>query len=94
MRDSEVFHGRWAMLGVVGCLVPELLASTGEAQLPAWYDAGAAVNSGSLDYLGNPDWIHAQNASLILFTTEGGGARYLVSYCSRACRGHSGLRWR
>ncbi len=32
-RDSEVFHGRWAMLGVAGCLAVELLGYGN------WYDA-------------------------------------------------------
>lgn len=27
MRESEIMHGRWAMLGVVGCLLPEAIRS-------------------------------------------------------------------
>uniref|UniRef100_UPI00406D523F LHCI-8 n=1 Tax=Euglena gracilis TaxID=3039 RepID=UPI00406D523F len=33
MRISEVFHGRLAMLGIVGCVAPELFFSKG-----AWFD--------------------------------------------------------
>uniref|UniRef100_UPI00406D5241 LHCI-1 n=1 Tax=Euglena gracilis TaxID=3039 RepID=UPI00406D5241 len=68
-RDSEVYHGRWAMLGLVGCLVPEVFGNLGIAQLPAWYEAGAVANTGSLDYLGNPNLVHASNVPLIFFTT-------------------------
>jgi hypothetical protein len=62
-RDSEVFHGRWAMLGIVGCLVPELLDNLGIAKIPAWYKAGGAVFEGGIDYLGNPSLISIQGDS-------------------------------
>jgi len=68
-RDAEVLHGRWAMLGLVGCLMPEVLGNLGVAKLPAWYEVGGTVYGGSIDYLGNPEWIHAGNASVILLTT-------------------------
>ena len=41
-RNAELVHGRWAMLGAAGCLVPELLTTAGVADLPTWSEAGHA----------------------------------------------------
>ena len=55
-RELELLHGRWAMLGVVGVAVPELIDRFGVAELgePVWWKVGAAkLNSDiALDYLG------------------------------------------
>ena len=64
-RESEVIHARWAMLGVVGCVGPEI---TGGAMEPnAWFNQGTLIfQDGGLDYLGNPGLIHAQSILTVL----------------------------
>jgi|TARA_B100001142_G_scaffold73180_1_gene73866 hypothetical protein len=38
--QAELMHCRWAMLGLAGCVAPELLTKIGMADLPNWIDAG------------------------------------------------------
>jgi len=63
-REIEVIHARWAMLGALGCLVPELLDGT--KHVP-WFKAGAQIfEPEGIQYLGIPGFINAKNIVVTL----------------------------
>jgi len=58
-REIEVIHARWAMLGALGCVVPELLDGTKHIE---WFNAGATIfEPQGIQYLGIPGFINAKN---------------------------------
>eukprot|EP00892_Ulva_mutabilis_P008083 jgi/Ulvmu1/5647/UM231_0010.1 len=72
-RRGEVMNGRFAMLGTVGMLVPEILASNGVEGIKGarWFETGSAMLNGeTLNYFGTPIPINLQgviitNAALV-----------------------------
>ncbi|CAD7699724.1 unnamed protein product [Ostreobium quekettii] len=68
-REYEILHGRWAMLGAAGMIIPEGLAANGaDIRGAAWYETGAEMltGSGKLDYFAVP-WAVVANPLPLLF---------------------------
>lgn len=70
LRSQELMNGRWAMLGIVGCLAPELINPNPlPGYEPVWFKAGAQIFSEEgIDYLGVPGFINAHSLFAIVVT--------------------------
>ena len=71
LREAEVLQDRWAMLGTLGCLTPELLqtytAIDNGAGKGVRFNAGATIfESDGLNCMGAPMLVHAQSIHAVL----------------------------
>eukprot|EP01026_Neomeris_dumetosa_P067361 TRINITY_DN656_c0_g1_i16.p1 TRINITY_DN656_c0_g1~~TRINITY_DN656_c0_g1_i16.p1 ORF type:complete len:248 (+),score=41.24 TRINITY_DN656_c0_g1_i16:115-858(+) len=47
MRQAELIHCRWAMMGAAGIIIPAFLTKLGVMNVPVWFEAGKVANDNS-----------------------------------------------
>jgi hypothetical protein len=91
---AQVIHARWAMLGALGCVVPELLDQTNHV---AWFKAGAEIFSDSgIQYLGVDGLINAKSivATLIVQVRAGSHGNACEQQALQQCGDGKEYSWR
>mmetsp|Transcript_5892 Transcript_5892/g.8098 ORF Transcript_5892/g.8098 Transcript_5892/m.8098 type:complete len:241 (-) Transcript_5892:736-1458(-) len=64
--NEELYHGRWAMLGAAGILGQDVLSKMGYPIDAKWWNPAKLLLEGKpIDYLGNPNFVHASNIAAI-----------------------------
>ena len=63
LRTQELMNARWAMLGITGCLGPELInPNSVSGYEPVWFKTGSQIFSeAGIDYLGVPGFVNAHS---------------------------------
>jgi len=69
---AEIFHGRMAMMGAAGILIPDAMTKLGVWDVPVWYEAGQVAAESGVYAPGNP-WADATG-----HITVGGGTLLLA----------------
>ena len=92
-RKAERIHACWALLDIMGCLAPEILAKFTGSQLsgPAWFQTGAEIFKESrVNHASNPSLIHATSIFAVLtcrVLLQGAADAYRVNQAGRASEG-------
>ena len=90
-REAEMIHARWAMLGTLGCLTPELLAKFTGMQVDqlVWFKAGARIfPEGGLDSLGSSNLVQTQPIPAIV------ACQFALMTAVEACSVNGGPLWK
>jgi len=92
LREYELIHGRWAMLGAAGMVIPEALAANGaDIKGAAWYETGAAMlDNQLLNYFAVPFAVVKNPLPLLFVVGIEVGLMYLVETYRQTGSGPAG----